>query len=422
MSLLIPDPNMVAARAFGNPVVQGPPRNFLQKLQDGLMPRPSSGLLDEDDIKNARMQGLLGLGASLLADSGPTTAKDRVGLMQSIGRGIQGGQQAYQGAVGSALDQRMGSKMFEQQQQKHALDAAASVQQLQAGQAQQQLQAQRQALFTQNPPPADPAGYLDWARMMHGKAAGLGDLDLAEQFKTIIATQGGAQAKAQGTYVTVPGPDGKPMRRWVSQEEAAAGVPEYEKPQRDTNAELTLNSRILREQGIEKEYLKQIDDVRTTVNAYMGAKRASTMKGAGDLQILYSFIRALDPQSVVREGEIALANASASLWSRAHIWKNKIEKKGGTLSPIQRQQMLELMKQMVELKTDWADQFRQTNMDRAERYGLTVNLPDIVAKYRNFEYPKQDKTNAFGVVSGGTTTAGSGGGYDTSLDSYWNEE
>ena len=43
------------------------------------------------------------------------------------------------------------------------------------------------------------------------------------------------------------------------------------------------------------------------------AKRGWSDQGAGQVASLYSFIKALDPESVVREGEVALARSAESL-------------------------------------------------------------------------------------------------------------
>jgi len=65
--------------------------------------------------RQAQQQGLLNLGLSLLAGSGPS-AQPR-GIGQLLAQGVQAGQQAYQGAYSKALQDQMLKQQFQQQQQ-----------------------------------------------------------------------------------------------------------------------------------------------------------------------------------------------------------------------------------------------------------------------------------------------------------------
>lgn len=73
--------------------------------------------------KQAQQQGLLNLGLSLLAGSGPS-AQPR-GIGQLLAQGVQAGQQAYQGAYNKALQEQMLKQQFQQQQQAQMEQQAA---------------------------------------------------------------------------------------------------------------------------------------------------------------------------------------------------------------------------------------------------------------------------------------------------------
>jgi hypothetical protein len=359
-----------------------PQQGLLARIQAGLMPAPS--------------------GASLLADSGARPQGTAPGFMQSVGRAIQAGQGTYQGAQQGMLGQRAAEQQMQLAQQQ--LDAGKASEAQRA-----RLQQVRQSIIAEHPLPADVGGMAKWVEAVLPKFMAEGDEEYVQRLSAIRSTLGNGQAqqKEPGQWVEVTGPDGKPMTRYVTASEAGQGLPVYEKPQRDTNEELTVNSRILREEGLEKNYEKRVEGVQSTVDAYLGAVQAAKMGGSGDLQILYSFIRALDPNSVVREGEVALARQSASVWSNAHILKSKLETQGGTLSPVQREQMLELMKQMVELKAERARAAYKNAQSRSQRFGLDVYLHNPLEAYDAFK--AQQEGGDFGAVQGGGSSTGGPG-------------
>jgi hypothetical protein len=75
------------------------------------------GLLSPEEQRFANMQGLLGLGANLLAASGPSPTK--VSLGQALGQGLQGYQQQQQGAVSGLLQNKLlGTKLAEVEAEK----------------------------------------------------------------------------------------------------------------------------------------------------------------------------------------------------------------------------------------------------------------------------------------------------------------
>jgi hypothetical protein len=358
--------------------VKGP--NLWDKIQGGLMPVPAGmeGLLSEEEIKAGRGQGMLAMGASLLADSGPKTADQYTGLGASLGKAIQAGQ--------GAMQQPAANKMAVMQMQAAKMGLEGKQMEIERAKA---LAGLRKQIVANNPMPknGDMNRMRDWIDSVLPQFIEANDEETVAKLSQIRSTMtNNQQGKEPGDWVTVPGPDGQPMRRYVTASQAGQqGIPEYQKPQRDTDDALTINSRIINEERITKNYDDRIAGVQETADAFISAKAAEKMGGAGDLQILYNFITALDPQSVVREGEIALARQAASLYSQAHILKNKLETQGGNLSPIMRKQMIDLMGKMVELKTTRAELAMKDSGERAKRFGLEVNLYDPLTKYRSWK-------------------------------------
>jgi len=105
---------------------------LLDRIGGAIFPsqQPMDGLITAEDIANARKSGLLGLGAGLLAASGPSTQRST--MLQAVGQGLQGAQQSYQGSLdtsmqrqGSAL--RIGQMRAEQQAQQARVAARAAI-------------------------------------------------------------------------------------------------------------------------------------------------------------------------------------------------------------------------------------------------------------------------------------------------------
>ena len=135
--------------------------------------------------------------------------------------------------------------------------------------------------------------------------------------------------------------------------------------------------------------------------------------GAGDLTIVYSYIKALDPNSVVREGEINLTKAAESIPSNI-IRAYKRAKEGKALSPEVRGEMIS---EVASLYNEKAKQQKELN---AFYTGLAVDSgadpQDVIGKIGDVplaEVPevtqkgKQGGATAGGVIGG---LLGLGGG------------
>lgn len=87
---------------------------------------------------------------------------------------------------------------------------------------------------------------------------------------------------------------------------------------------------------------------RLTMAAIAQSDRAIAGDGAAQLMLLYGFIRALDPNSVVREGEVRLAQEAATLRDQAIMWYNfMIDDKSKIMSPNMAVNITNVMKQLA---------------------------------------------------------------------------
>lgn len=97
-----------------------------------------------------------------------------------------------------------------------------------------------------------------------------------------------------------------------------------------------------REQGLRKEYTaspeyKRFDDVRASFERVRASAQRDS--GAGDLGLIFGFMKMLDPGSVVREGEFANAQNTAGVPDRIRNLYNSVVN-GERLQPGQRQEFV----------------------------------------------------------------------------------
>ena len=92
------------------------------------------------------------------------------------------------------------------------------------------------------------------------------------------------------------------------------------------------------ESKLRKEISDQTKGYQEVRESYQRMKAAQD-NGAGDLSLIYSFMKMLDPGSVVREGEFASAENAGGAWSKVGNLYNKVMN-GERLSPGQRKTFL----------------------------------------------------------------------------------
>jgi hypothetical protein len=138
----------------------------------------------------------------------------------------------------------------------------------------------------------------------------------------------------------------------------------YEPGQGD-DPEVTLE-RGKYEQGLRKEYTSLTGDLRTINDSYARMKSASAVNsGAGDIAVVYSYMKMLDPTSVVREGEYATAENTGGIPEKITNVYNKIIS-GQRLTPEQRRQFLESGEVIAK--------------DKVDRFGKTRSQFENIAK------------------------------------------
>jgi len=113
----------------------------------------------------------------------------------------------------------------------------------------------------------------------------------------------------------------------------------------------------------------------STNNALKAAQSsAQNPSPYGDVGMVYNAVKAFDPTSVVREGEIALFSGAASLKNRFQSMLTRVTK-GQGLTPEQRQDIVNILSEMEKTKRNSAKSHIEPTMNQAKRMGL--NLEEI---------------------------------------------
>lgn len=146
---------------------------------------------------------------------------------------------------------------------------------------------------------------------------------------------------------------------------------------------------------LRKEFrtLESVKAYETSLPLIKSAEKAPDT-GYGDLQLIYTAGKVLDPGSVVREGELALTVAAGSPLQRI-IGKTRFTlEKGGRLTPAVREQILDMLNERVGAYKQAYDQDRQTYTQYASDAGLDPMA--IVGKHPDDAYggPRQPAQSA----------------------------
>lgn len=104
-------------------------------------------------------------------------------------------------------------------------------------------------------------------------------------------------------------------------------------------AELANNEKELRKEYNAHPQIKEFNVINQNYNQVVSSAKKQNPSGADDLKLITSYIKILDPNSVVREGEIANVTKSSGLMDQAIAQFNRVSG-GGTLDANIRNQIL----------------------------------------------------------------------------------
>ena len=130
---------------------------------------------------------------------------------------------------------------------------------------------------------------------------------------------------------------------------------------------------------LRKEYMdeaKPYTDLRTNYQKIQASSQDNT--GASDIALVYSFMKMLDPTSVVREGEFATAANAGGVDSKIVTLYNSALN-GQKLSPQVRQEFVQQAGRQFEQQAQTYQKIKKKYEGMAQQYGLDPSLvaPDI---------------------------------------------
>jgi hypothetical protein len=133
---------------------------------------------------------------------------------------------------------------------------------------------------------------------------------------------------------------------------------------------LTLQQKVAEEARLRGEYAKRTEDLSAAErNFLIIEKSGADMSGAGDIALVTSFMKMLDPGSVVRETEFATAANAGGLLNRLTSLATKVEK-GAFLSPEQRADFTRLAKEYLSAAQTQEGQVQASYQQIVDNYGL----------------------------------------------------
>jgi hypothetical protein len=202
------------------------------------------------------------------------------------------------------------------------------------------------------------------------------------------------QAPLGGSYQLVAGPDGKAVKKWLPN--GGPDQPAFVKPDKAPR-DLTVSER----NELQRQYDKdpEVRKTKTVLDSFASTQKLlKNPTPASDQALVYNYMKALDPNSVVRETEAETAAALGGLQERAKAQYSKLAGEG-MLSDAQRIDLAKQIKTLAETAAERQEAIDAEFSTLAGRRGVDtkdlrfVNRPmpaEAVAKG-----PKQKPGEAF---------------------------
>ena len=132
-----------------------------------------------------------------------------------------------------------------------------------------------------------------------------------------------------------------------------------------------LKTKFTQEKNLRDSFIKESKDNVEALKGFNKVARASTAtpSGANDVALVFGFMKTIDPNSVVREGEFATAENTGGVGERIRNLYNKLLE-GQRLTDVQRKNFLESAKQQVQQYIFAQNQLETSYSNLATSYQL----------------------------------------------------
>lgn len=141
--------------------------------------------------------------------------------------------------------------------------------------------------------------------------------------------------------------------------------------------------------GRAEKFAQQVSGYKQALQGYNRLKASLEASDAfGDIAAIFGFMKMLDPNSVVREGEFAVASSAGGLFERMKIIMQQADD-GQRLTPAMRKEILALSNELVETYNDaYAD--KRSNYEKEfKRYQYSDDeIEELLGGKPNIEIPK----------------------------------
>lgn len=187
-----------------------------------------------------------------------------------------------------------------------------------------------------------------------------------------------ARDKATKSIIAVPAPS-------AGQTEAEALKLREERAKQEETQTKAGDTKFANENTLRDEFNTQTKDWRNVVDAYRRIQGAAKSgNGPGDMAMLYAYIRLLDPNTGVKEGEFSTAAAAGSFGERIQGAVQKVLT-GGRLPPGLREEFLQEAHGLFTAQKKGADALYKRYRGIAKRRGL--NEDNVVGDYSDGDGP-----------------------------------
>ena len=345
---------------------------------------------------------------------------------QALGRGLSG----YQQVLGQAQEDAYRKEVMDWQRQKiqEARDQTAA-QKAWIQKMNPQTMAVQNALSGGGGPTQANASKLqpvDPTRQMLWEAANAGVVPAGDYIKSMMPdneayTLGEGQVRYKGNQVVAKGPEKAPdlpsavrEYQFAQQQGYKGNFVQFQLDQKRagaTNVAVnTADPTALARAGMDfqDKYRNATKDSFVRAAAYNAMLEASKNPSAkGDISMVYSFVKALDPTSAVREGEIDLVNANRSVPDRVKGYAQKLAN-GQSLLPNERADILQQARNLTFTDYKRSRNDIQAYRDNASRLTLDPKL------YAPDPYESMDFSPRNLDAAGGKRSTISSGGWSAS--------
>lgn len=178
----------------------------------------------------------------------------------------------------------------------------------------------------------------------------------------------------------------------LKQDELDYKKQKYQAEAKGANADLATK---LRKERSGLDTTKATQNVSAAYNKVQNAAKNPT--AAGDLSLIFNYMKMLDPGSVVREGEFANAQNAAGVPDRIRNYYNRVQE-GLRLSENQRNDFLNQAEGVYKAQTSIQDQIDKQYADYAQKLGVDPN--EVLLNFRAQQPQKEQNQKTWGSSLG----------------------